>query len=202
MGLITCQHSTSIDGFIAEAHGRSDRLRAWLRAESATDVAGLAGFADPKPPEPPLPAPPRHHSSAIRLCHDTHLKCTKHPGWARRNAPTGTLDHLLHPGPVPDRAGPLIVGNPAGRGTRGAAHPDPPYRQQQAPRLLPDTGAEYGRRCEHRYSRSSAHSPRSSGNRRSARRCWRACGAPRRARTDAWRLGAVWPGALGEGADR
>jgi hypothetical protein len=32
MGLITCQHSTSIDGFIAEAHGRSDRLQAWLRA--------------------------------------------------------------------------------------------------------------------------------------------------------------------------
>jgi hypothetical protein len=32
MGLITCQHSTSIDGFIAEAHRRSDRLQAWLRA--------------------------------------------------------------------------------------------------------------------------------------------------------------------------
>src|SRR5215470_13310987 len=33
------------------------------------------------------------------------------------------LDPLLHPGPGPDRADLLIVGNLAGRGTRGAAHP-------------------------------------------------------------------------------
>jgi hypothetical protein len=32
MGLITCQHSTSIDGFIADARGHSDQPQAWLRA--------------------------------------------------------------------------------------------------------------------------------------------------------------------------
>jgi dihydrofolate reductase len=31
MGLVTCAHSTSIDGFIADADGRGDRLHAWLQ---------------------------------------------------------------------------------------------------------------------------------------------------------------------------
>jgi len=49
---------------------------------------------------------------------------------------------------------------------------------------------------------TAGHRPavtRSSGNRRSARRCWPACVTSRRARTDVWRFGAVWPGAAGEG---
>jgi len=110
MGLITCQHSTFIDGFIAEAHGRSDRLQAWLRAESATDVAGLADFADQSHLN-------RHFRRRIgitpaRYAHAiTHLKCTKHPGRARRNAPTAPCcaDHC------PSRQGRrLRTGHPSG----------------------------------------------------------------------------------------